>query len=64
MDPHVDDATLVRKYLKGDERSLEFLIERHNPRIFNFIYSKVFDREITEDIFQDTFIKVIRTLKL
>ena len=64
MDPHVDDATLVRNYLKGDERSLEFLIERHNPRIFNFIYSKVFDREITEDIFQDTFIKVIRTLKL
>jgi RNA polymerase sigma-70 factor (ECF subfamily) len=64
MDAHVDDATLVRNYLKGDERSLEFLIERHNPRIFNFIYSKVFDREITEDIFQDTFIKVIRTLKL
>ncbi len=64
MDPHVDDATLVRNYLNGDERSLEFLIDRHNSRIFNFIYSKVFDREITEDIFQDTFIKVIRTLKL
>ena len=64
MESHVDDATLIRKYLNGDERALESLIERHNPRIFNFIYSKVFDREITEDIFQDTFIKVIRTLKL
>ena len=64
MEAHIDDATLIRHYLNGDERSLEFLIDRHNQRIFNFIYSKIFDREITEDIFQDTFIKVIRTLKL
>ena len=40
------------------------LIKRHKQRIYNFIYSKVFDRDLTEDIFQDTFIKVIRTLKL
>jgi RNA polymerase sigma-70 factor (ECF subfamily) len=64
MEAHVDDAALIRNYLNGDERSLEALIERHNRRIFNFIYSKVFDREVTEDIFQDTFIKVIRTMKL
>ncbi len=64
METHVDDAALIRNYLSGDERSLEALLERHNRRIFNFIYSKVFDREITEDIFQDTFIKVIRTMKL
>ena len=64
METRIDDAELIREYLNGDERSLEFLIERHNRRIFNFIYSKVFDREVTEDIFQDTFIKVIRTMKL
>ena len=64
MESHVDDSTLVRNYINGNERSLEYLINRHNRRIFNFIYSKVFDREITEDIFQETFIKVIRTLKL
>lgn len=64
MEAHVDDATLIRNYLNGDERSLEALMKRHNRRIFNFIYSKIFDREITEDIFQDTFIKVIRTMKL
>ena len=64
METHIDDAALIRLYLNGDERSLEILIDRHNRRIFNFIYSKVFDREITEDIFQDTFIKVIRTLKM
>ena len=59
-----DDSTLVRNYLDGNERALEILINRHNQRLSSFIYSKVFDREITEDIFQDTFMKVIRTLKL
>lgn len=58
-----DDSVLVRNYMQGDEKSLEILINRHNQRLTSFIFSKVFDREITEDIFQDTFIKVIRTLK-
>ena len=57
------DAFLVTGYINGCERSLAVLVERHKLKIFNFIYSKVFDRDIAEDIFQDTFIKVIRTLK-
>ncbi len=57
------DATLVRKYIDGDENSLEILILRHKQRIYNFIYSKVLNRDVTEDIFQDCFIKVIRTIK-
>jgi len=57
------DAVLVTRYIDGCERSLAVLVERHKLKIFNFIYSKVFDRDIAEDIFQDTFIKVIRTLK-
>ena len=61
---HISDSDLVKSYIKGEERSLEMLIKRHKQRIYNFIYSKVFDRDLTEDIFQDTFIKVIRTLKL
>lgn len=64
MEQQTDDSRLIRNYIDGDERSLEILINRHNQRISSFIYSKVFDREITEDIFQDTFIKVIRTLKM
>ena len=56
-------AVLVSQYIKGDENSLSILIERHKQRIYSFIYSKVFDRDVTEDIFQDTFIKVIKTLK-
>jgi RNA polymerase sigma factor (sigma-70 family) len=57
------DAVLVSAYIEGDESALSDLVTRHKQRIFSFIYSKVFDRDVTEDIFQDTFIKVIRTLK-
>ena len=57
------DSKLVGDYINGNETSLEILIKRHQQRLFSFIYSKVKDRDITEDIFQDTFIKVIRTLK-
>lgn len=57
------DSVLVSKYIKGDEYSLSILINKHQQRLFSFIYSKVQDKDITEDIFQDTFIKVIRTLK-
>ena len=57
------DSKLVSDYINGNETSLEILIKRHQQRLFSFIYSKVKARDITEDIFQDTFIKVIRTLK-
>ena len=59
----LQDSVLVSNYIKGDECALGTLIERHKQRIYSFIYSKVLDRDITEDIFQDTFIKVIKTLK-
>ena len=59
----ITDAVLVSNYIKGDESSLSILINRHKQRIYSFIYSKVLDRDITEDVFQDTFIKVINTLK-
>jgi RNA polymerase sigma-70 factor (ECF subfamily) len=57
------DALLVSAYVKGDESALGELIARHKDRIYRFIYSKVYDRDVTEDIFQDTFVKVINTLK-
>jgi RNA polymerase sigma-70 factor (ECF subfamily) len=63
MELQIDDSVLVRDYISGDEKALEILINRHNQRISSFIYSKVTDRDVTEDIFQDTFIKVIKTLK-
>ena len=57
------DAALVTAYLQGDESALSTLITRHKQRIYSFIYSKVFDRDVAEDVFQDTFIKVINSLK-
>ncbi|HMB62434.1 MAG TPA: sigma-70 family RNA polymerase sigma factor [Eudoraea sp.] len=63
MELQIDDSVLVRDYMSGDERSLEILIGKHNQRLSSFIYSKVLDRDIAEDIFQDTFIKVIKTLR-
>ena len=60
----LDDSVLVSNYINGSERSLEILVGRHKQRIYSFIYSKVLDRDVSEDVFQDTFIKVINTLKL
>lgn len=57
------DAVLVKNYVAGDENALATLIKRHQSKIYGFIYSKVTDRDIADDIFQDTFIKVIKTLK-
>jgi len=57
------DALLIDKYIAGDENSLALLINRHQSKIYGYIYSKVLDRDVTEDIFQETFYKVIYTLK-
>ena len=59
----ISDALLVKNYIAGDENSLSILINRHQSKIYGFIYSKLSDRDIADDIFQDTFIKVIKTLK-
>ncbi len=60
---HIPDALLVKNYIDGNEVALSTLIKRHESKIYGFIYSKIGDRDISNDIFQDTFIKVIKTLK-
>ena len=57
------DPYLVSSYIDGNQKSLEKLINKYRPKIFNFIQSKISNRDISEDIFQETFIKVIHTLK-
>ncbi|OCB73163.1 RNA polymerase subunit sigma-24 [Flavobacterium glycines] len=59
----ISDALLVQDYVAGNEDALATLIKRHESKIYGFIYSKVSDRDVSDDIFQDTFIKVIKTLK-
>lgn len=63
MESHLIDAQLVSRYLNGEEYALEILIEKYQHRISGFIFSKVKDREVTDDLFQDTFVKVIKSLK-
>lgn len=63
LSQQLNDAQLITDYVQGDEHALEMLIEKYQQRIFNFIFSKIHDRDLTEDIFQETFFKVIRTLK-
>ena len=59
----IPDSVLVNNYVNGNENALTILINRHQSKIYGFIYSKLSDRDISDDIFQDTFIKVIKTLK-
>lgn len=60
---NLTDKVLVQNFLNGDNKSFETLLSRHKNRVFSFIMSKVKNRDLTEDIFQDTFIKVINSLK-
>ena len=57
------DEQLISSYLSGSEKSLNIVINRHRSRLLYFIVSKVNDISLAEDIFQDTYIKVINTLK-
>lgn len=59
----LSDAVLVTQYASGNEWALAQLIERHKSRIYSFILSKVKDRDLSDDIFQETFIKVINTIR-
>ena len=59
----IDDQELVINYINGDETALSALIQRHKRRIFSYIMLTVKDKALAEDIFQDTFFKIIITLK-
>ncbi|KAF2330728.1 RNA polymerase sigma factor [Flavobacterium nitrogenifigens] len=63
IDLNIPDSLLIKKYQEGNEEALSTLIKRHESRIYSFIYSKVKDKDISNDIFQDTFIKIIKTFK-
>jgi RNA polymerase sigma-70 factor (ECF subfamily) len=59
----ISDQALVKQYIQGNEACLEMLIKRHKDRIFTTIILIVKDSYIAEDLFQETFIKVIKNLK-
>ena len=57
------DQDLVRLFLDGNSNSLDILLNRHKSKVFSFIMSKVKNKSIAEDIFQDAIIKVITSLQ-
>jgi len=62
--PHLmTDKDLVRSYQKGNESAFTELLNRHKEKIFSTIFYLVHNRELAEDLFQETFIKIITKLK-
>jgi len=59
----LSDQDLIHHYLEGHETGLQELIKRHKSKVYTSIYLLVKDQYLAEDIFQDTFIKVINTLR-
>ncbi len=59
----VSDQLLVEQYLAGDKSAFETLLKRHKSRVFSYILMLVKNRALAEDIFQDTFTKVLRSLQ-
>jgi RNA polymerase sigma-70 factor (ECF subfamily) len=57
------DRQMVEAYISGQESVLNEIIRRHQSRVFGYIMMSVKDRDVANDIFQDTFVKVIRKLK-
>ena len=60
----LDDRELVSLYINGEEKAFEHLLMRHREKIYRFIYLKVKDKALSDDLFQETFVKIINTLKL
>ena len=59
----ITDTILISNYQNGDENALAELIKRNQKDLFSFIFYKVMDEELANDIFQDTFMKIIVSLK-
>lgn len=59
----LSDQQLVHSYMKGDAEALSTLVLRHKTKLYTSIYLLIKDKYLAEDIFQDTFIKIIDTLK-
>ena len=60
---NLSDQELVKNYINGDNSSFEILLNRHKNRVFAFIMSKIKNKDLSEDIFQDTYVKVVNSLQ-
>jgi RNA polymerase sigma-70 factor (ECF subfamily) len=60
---HCTDEELVKLYEKGNNKAFEVLLMRYKSKVYSYIFLVVRSRELTEDIFQETFIKAISTIQ-
>jgi len=59
----IQDGVLIKRYLEGSQAAFETLVQRHKMRIFTSVLAVVNDHYLAEDIFQETFIKIIKSVK-
>jgi RNA polymerase sigma-70 factor (ECF subfamily) len=59
----VKDQELVQAYIKGDQSAIEVLINRHRSKVYTYILLTIKNQPLAEDLFQETFIKVIQSLR-
>lgn len=59
----LSDDRLVSAFSAGDNQAFDILLERHKDRVFNYIFNMVKDDDLANDIFQETFVKAIMTIK-
>ena len=57
------DKELIERYQDGDVHSFELLIGRYQKQVYSYILTLVKDKQLADDVFQDTFVKVIQTIK-
>lgn len=61
---HLTDEQLAERYVCGDNRAFDELLKRTQSKVFNYIHSVVKDEALADDLFQDTFVKVINKLQM
>jgi RNA polymerase sigma-70 factor (ECF subfamily) len=59
----LNDKELVLRYRNGDVASFQILVDRYQNKIYSYVLMLVKDKQLADDIFQDTFLKIIRTIK-
>ena len=63
MSEMLNDKELVMRYRNGDVASFQILVDRYQNKIYSYVLMLVKDKQLADDIFQDTFLKIIRTIK-
>ncbi len=59
MEPELSDEKLMQRYLEGQPQAFQVLLQRHGSKVYNFIVRQTGDRQLAEDLVQDTFLRVV-----